>query len=563
MTSPAAVVVSGHMVDTPDRPRPRFPPDQVGRVSDEVRAALARWDVGPGTTLVCGGARGADIIAAEESLARGAHVLLCLALEPDEFVRRSVELPGSDWADRFRALIGAAEVRVLGDGDGGGTGGDDVFARTNEWMIEVARSLAGGAPHALIVWNGEGGDGPGGTVDFVRRLGYHRPSPEVEVVDPTRRAYEARQRSAGPKRLLALDGGGMRGVLSLEVLAAIETQLRRRLGDGLVLADYFDYIGGTSTGAIIATGLALGRPVAELQRAYETLGRRVFRRRFAPMRLRSIYRDGPVTEALDDLLGEGRTLGDPELRSLLLLVLHNTVTDSPWPLSSCTQAKYNRAERLLNQPSDRNLDLPLTTLIRGSTAAPLYFPSQDLQVGARRFVFQDGGITPFNNPGLLLFLMATLREYGLQWPVGRDQLLVVSVGTGSSAAVHPGLVARRVNLLFNARNLPSVFMNGSSIAQDVLCRSLGLCRSGAVIDREIGDRVGAGGLGGRDLFTYARYDADLSSEALTAFGIVGERQHRRLRKLDAVDAVPQLRNLGQQVAATVDVDTHFAGFLSS
>ena len=83
--SPRAVVVSGHMVDAPDRKEPRFRADQVGRVTDEVRRAFERWGVGPGTTVVCGGARGADIIAAEQGLARGAHVRLCLALPPDEF----------------------------------------------------------------------------------------------------------------------------------------------------------------------------------------------------------------------------------------------------------------------------------------------------------------------------------------------------------------------------------------------------------------------------------------------------------------------------------------------
>jgi len=58
----------------------------------------------------------------------------------------------------------------------------------------------------------------------------------------------------GPKRLLALDGGGIRGLISLEILAEIEGQLRDRVGAGpaFVRADYFDYIGGTSTGGIIA-----------------------------------------------------------------------------------------------------------------------------------------------------------------------------------------------------------------------------------------------------------------------------------------------------------------------
>ena len=127
--------------------------------------------------------------------------------------------------------------------------------------------------------------------------------------------------------------------------------------------------------------------------------------------------------------------------------MHNTVTDSPWMLSNCTRAKYNRADRNLLSSPDRNLDIPLAPLIRASTAAPIYFAPEELHVSQHRFLFQDGGVTPFNNPALLLFLMATLPEYGLRWETGEDRLLIVSVGTGSSAATHPGLRRRCISWL--------------------------------------------------------------------------------------------------------------------
>ena len=66
--------------------------------------------------------------------------------------------------------------------------------------------------------------------------------------------YRDRMNGDGPRKLLALDGGGIRGVLSLEILAAIEDIVRTKLGKDAVLGDYFDYIAGTSTGAIIAAG---------------------------------------------------------------------------------------------------------------------------------------------------------------------------------------------------------------------------------------------------------------------------------------------------------------------
>jgi hypothetical protein len=175
---PQVVVVSGHMVDKPDRPEPRFPPEQVHRVGEKVRDQLERWDVGQGTTLVTGGARGADIIAAEIALERGAALRLVLAREPDEFVSGSVALPATDWEERFRALLGRADVEVVGGS------GNEVYALANERIIERAREIDE-RPHALIVWNGEQGDGPGGTSDFVARLGRASGGERVVVIDPT------------------------------------------------------------------------------------------------------------------------------------------------------------------------------------------------------------------------------------------------------------------------------------------------------------------------------------------------------------------------------------------
>jgi hypothetical protein len=493
---------------------------------------------------------------AEEALARGARVRLCLALPVEEFEVRSVALPGTDWSARFRRLLRIAEVEVLN----GGAASDGVFGQTNKRLIEVARSLDA-TPHVIVVWNGRGGDGPGGTSDLVSRLGLTGPDPRIRVIDPTRRAYEARQAPDGPKRMLAVDGGGIRGALSLAILASLEARLRKFYGRDLVLADFFDYVGGTSTGAIIAAGLARGSEVGELQALYRTLGAGIFTKRFLPMQFRSRYRDDTLTRELVAFFGEYCTLGDPRLRCLLLLVLHNATTDSVWPLSNCTQAKYNRADRCLNRPPDRNLDLPLTALIRGSAAAPVFFPPQELRVGARRFVFEDGGVTPFNNPALLLFMLATLPEYGLSWPPGEQALLVVSIGSGAAATVHPGLVARSAGLVFQARNLPSVFMNGASVGQDLLCRALGHCRVGAPIDREVGNRLDVTGVGGRSLFTYIRYNADLSDEGLAARGVASLRERRRLRKLDAVSSLPTLERLGRTVGESIDLEGHLSGFL--
>jgi len=69
------------------------------------------------------------------------------------------------------------------------------------------------------------------------------------------------------KRILTFDGGGIRGVFSLEILLRIETLLREHFkAPNLILADHFDFFAGTSTGAIIAAGLSWGMPVEEFSR---------------------------------------------------------------------------------------------------------------------------------------------------------------------------------------------------------------------------------------------------------------------------------------------------------
>lgn len=92
---------------------------------------------------------------------------------------------------------------------------------------------------------------------------------------PSERRVDLTKRLArkGPRKLLALDGGGIRGVLSLHILGRIEELLiNESKRPDYRLADYFDYVAGTSTGGIIAAGIALGMSVAEILDFYMKTG---------------------------------------------------------------------------------------------------------------------------------------------------------------------------------------------------------------------------------------------------------------------------------------------------
>ena len=356
----------------------------------------------------------------------------------------------------------------------------------------------------------------------------------------------------GPHRLLALDGGGIRGLISIELLAAIEACLRDRLGagPGFVLADYFDYIAGTSTGGIIAALLSLGLSVEQVRQFYVRQGRDMFRRPFAPWRFfRSLYRESNLSGVLRDIFGAETTLGSDRLRTLLLLVMRNADTDSPWPLSNNPRAKYN--DRALPHC---NLDLPLWALVRASTAAPVYFIPQKLRLGQRSFAFVDGGMTSYNNPAFLLFLMATLPPYRLCWPVGEEQLLLISVGTGGTPRL--GVATNVMSAAFSVLMDPRY---AALVEQDFLCRVFGRCRFGGAIDGEVGDLREMTAPFPK-LFSYARYNAEISRSGLDALGL-SELDPRQVRRMDSIKYMDALQRVGREVARRQVDPRHFEGFL--
>jgi patatin-like phospholipase/acyl hydrolase len=102
-----------------------------------------------------------------------------------------------------------------------------------------------------------------------------------------------RIQAPGPKKILALDGGGIRGMMTVEVLANIENLLRQKLGrgDDFVLADYFDFVSGTSTGAIIAACISIGMKVSDIRTFYISSGEEMFDKAFLLKRFRHKYED--------------------------------------------------------------------------------------------------------------------------------------------------------------------------------------------------------------------------------------------------------------------------------
>lgn len=384
-----------------------------------------------------------------------------------------------------------------------------------------------------------------------------------------------RMQSAGPKKILACDGGGILGLMSVEILAKLEADLRVRFNKpGLVLADYFDFVCGTSTVAIIASCIATGMSTEQIRKFYVDSGQQMFDKASLLKRLRYSYNDEPLAKKLRTELDKAlnhaataaepnATLGDAQLRTLLMMVMRNVTTDSPWPVSNNPLAKYNDTAR-----DDCNLKLPLWQLVRASTAAPTFFPPEVVTFGEDKakqyqFIFVDGGVTTYNNPAFLAFQMVTAAPYKISWPTGSDQLLIVSIGTGGTAKARPDVDADDLWLLDNAKNLPGALMNAASAGWDMACRVLGDCRFGPPIDREICDMVPTEAVPVTSTvpkqFAYVRYDPDVSQAGLNALGLA-DIKAEQVQVMDSVKHMPQIQRVGTTYAAKhVSLD-HLRGF---
>lgn len=395
----------------------------------------------------------------------------------------------------------------------------------------------------------------------------------------------SRYEEVKPRKMLALDGGGIRGLISLGMLSHLEELLAANSGRGNAfrLCEFFDYIAGTSTGAIIGAGLARGMSVQQLIDFYRTSGRDMFEKPRLDKQLLSFYTADPLRKRLQEVFNseEGavynpdapeKDLSPSNLRSLLLVVTRNISTDSPWPISSNPDAHYNDPNR-----HDCNLRIPLWQLVRASTAAPIYFPPETLNWDRsdplKTFTFVDGGMTPYNNPAFLLYRMATHPFYRLEWPTGERNLLLVSIGTG--IADDPSFRAN-INIVANLTGLPSTLMHAIQIEQDINCRIVGRCTYGDFIDRELRDLTCRdAGLEcsvqewkeaphvplDHDLgraFLYARYNADLSTEGLGALGC-GNMDPEKVQKLDAVDQMDNLLKIGVTAGEKIKLE-HFGSF---
>lgn len=159
------LLFSGHLIDRPGRPTPRFPPDKEPVAAGAIGHVLDELGAGGEDLALCGGACGGDLLFAEACLARGARLEIRIPFEEPEFLEQSVTFAGEHWGERYRAVKEHPRTRVLVMPRelGPTPPGEDPFARDNLWQLDAALARGPERLHFICLWDGRAGDGPGGT----------------------------------------------------------------------------------------------------------------------------------------------------------------------------------------------------------------------------------------------------------------------------------------------------------------------------------------------------------------------------------------------------------------
>ena len=259
-------------------------------------------------------------------------------------------------------------------------------------------------------------------------------------------------------RILSIDGGGIRGVMAAYWLMQLEKRLKTDLN--ATLHEQFDLFAGTSTGAIIAAGLASGNfDAQQLSELYHRHGAEIFEpHRFlkflpAPLRslgLRPTYDGSGLDRALGDELSNN--LGEIAENNKRLLIVAFDV--------------YKRGPIVFDSDKAEHAGYSLYELCRASAAAPSYFPAYMLDVADVDTPLLDGGLAA-NNPSTVALARALASP-------GRPDVLLVSIGTGAvQRPMNAGKLTRQVKKrgwLTWAKPVISLLMDGSSATNDEVAR---------------------------------------------------------------------------------------------
>lgn len=324
-------------------------------------------------------------------------------------------------------------------------------------------------------------------------------------------------------RILSIDGGGIRGIIPAKGLTMLEAELRRRnLSPNL--CDYFDLICGTSTGAILAMGIALGIPSGRMLDLYKKNARIIFPKRGFKRLCKAILHDEPLYDRvqLSELIKEtyahsvqGEVVRIGHCRTRICI-----------PTYDVCQGRMHVFKTSHHPQFDRDYQIPAHHAVLSSAAAPMYFDSYDFEYELKgttekmRYLANvDGGVMA-NNPTLIGYVEA-VHTLGID----PSQLAILSLGTGDSILKDDTGTPQKMGLRYwihNKRTNVAIYDLFSSAQSDYVSNLMKFYHRGP-------------GEGGVEKFIYERIQHNFSSGDQISMDVTDE------------DSLNRLENIGQHL----------------
>ena len=163
---------AGHMIDAPGRQPPRFPAEKESIAAQKIAEALDKLGACPEDLALTQGACGGDLLFTEACQQRRVRIAWLQPFDEPEFIQRSVVCSGEAWRDRYLAAKATliTEIRSVPEQLGTLPKGVDPFERCNLWLLYTALAYGIDKVWFICVWNGGGGDGPGGTAHMYQEV---------------------------------------------------------------------------------------------------------------------------------------------------------------------------------------------------------------------------------------------------------------------------------------------------------------------------------------------------------------------------------------------------------
>jgi len=179
------LLFSGHMIDAPGRKEARFTPDKEAKAAEAIAKKLDALGAGRKDLALCGGACGGDILFAEACNKLGLRLEIRIPFDEPTFLKNSVTFAGRNWLDRYDVVKNnrLTTLFMMPEELGPTPAAANPYERNNLWMLYTALSMGPEKVRFICLWDGKGGDGPGGTKHMYEEV--KKRSGQASIIDTT------------------------------------------------------------------------------------------------------------------------------------------------------------------------------------------------------------------------------------------------------------------------------------------------------------------------------------------------------------------------------------------